>query len=332
MSMYEATLPNDGYGATRTIAGGFAMADVNLTSKLRLVGGARFERSSLDVGLESKIDLMAPPMPRTTHDNNDILPSLNAVYAITPDMNLRAAYALTVARANFREIAPALYFDYIRRRVIGGNPDLEETYIQNGDLRWEMFLGDSEVLAASVFAKQFIKPIERTLVSGGSGDNVGFANSKSANSYGIELEARVSLGRITPALTAFSVAGNLSLIGSQIEIDGGGTRSLQGQSPYVANLGLGYEHRSLGTRVDLAYNVFGRRIEEVGVDGGGGIYEEPFHRLDLTMSQPLNRTLRLKLAGSNLLDQRVVRTQSDVEIFAYKVGVTILGSVEYSLE
>ncbi|HMG24077.1 MAG TPA: TonB-dependent receptor, partial [Kofleriaceae bacterium] len=230
MTMYEATLPNDGYGATRRIAGAFAMADVNLTSQLRLVGGARFEESNLDVGIESKIDLMAPAMPRTEHDNSDILPSLNAVYAITPEMNLRAAYSVTVARANFREIAPALYFDYIRRRVLGGNPDLEETHIQNGDVRWELFLGDSEVVAASVFAKHFTKPIERTVTAGGSGDNVGFANASSANSYGVELEARLSLGRLSPALAVFSLGGNLSLIGSQIEMDGGGTRSLQGQS------------------------------------------------------------------------------------------------------
>ena len=331
MSMYEATLPSDGYTASRTITAAFAMADVNLTSQLRLVGGARFEQSGLDVGTESKIDLMAPPMPRTRHDDRDILPSLNAIYAITPNMNLRGAYAMTVARANFRELSPSLYFDYVRRRVLAGNPDLEETHIQNGDVRWELFLGDSEVIAASAFVKHFASPIERTVTAGGSGDNVSFANASNASSYGVELEARLSLGRITPVLAAFSVAGNLSLIGSRIDITGGGTRPLQGQSPYVANLGLGYEHGSLGTRIDLTYNEFGRRIEEVGVGGGGSIYEEPFHRLDLTISQPLPGGLRFKLAGSNLLDQRVVRTESDVEIYSYKVGVTVLGSVEYSL-
>jgi outer membrane receptor protein involved in Fe transport len=332
MSMYEATLPSDGYRATRTIAGAYAMADVQPTAKLRLVGGARFERASLDVGLDSQIDQMLPPTPATTRDDADLLPSLNAVYALTPSLQLRAAYSQTVARANFREIAPALYYDYVRRRVIGGNPNLAETHIQNGDLRIERFLGDSELLAASLFAKHFDRPIEKTVENAGDGDNVGFSNAESATSYGAELEARVSLGRLSSALAAFSVGGNLSLIGSQIELDGGASRSLQGQSPYVANLGLGYEHRVHRTRVDLAYNAFGRRIEEIGTGGAGNIYEEPFHRLDLTVSQPLPRNLRLKLAATNLLDQRVVRTQDDVEIFAYRVGVSVLGSVEYSLE
>jgi outer membrane receptor protein involved in Fe transport len=332
MMMYEATLPSDGYIATRTVAAAFAMADVNPTEKLRLIGGARFEASDLDVGLESKIDLMTPPAEHTTHADRDVLPSLNAVYAVTPSTNLRAAYAMTVARPNFREIAPALYYDYVRRRAIGGNPELEETKIHNGDLRWEAFLGDSEVLAASVFAKHFVSPIERTVESGGDGDNIGFANANRANSYGIELEARVSLGRVLSQLAEFSVGGNLSLIDSRIYVGGGAHRALQGQSPYVANLGLGYESQATKTRVDLLYNTFGRRIEEVGTGGAGNVFEEPFHRVDLAVSQPLPRNLRLKLAGSNLLDRRVVRTQDDVEIVAYPVGVTVVGSVELNIE
>ena len=332
MMMYEATLPSDGYVATRTIAAAYAMADVNPTEKLRLVGGARFEASDLDVGLESKIDLMTPPAERTTHGDRDLLPSLNAVYAFTSSTNLRAAYAMTVARPNFREIAPALYFDYVRRRAIGGNPDLEETRIHNGDLRFETFLGDSEVLAASVFAKHFVSPIERTVESGGDGDNIGFTNAASANSYGLELEARLSLGRVMSRLAEFSVNGNLSLIDSRIYVGGGAHRALQGQSPYVANLGLGYESKATKTRVDLLYNTFGRRIEEVGTGGAGNVYEEPFHRLDLAVSQPLPRKLRLKLAGSNLLDRRVVRTQDDAEILAYPVGITAVGSVELNIE
>lgn len=139
MSMSEVTLPSDGYTATRTVTGFYAMADANPTTKLRLVGGARLELSNLDLGLDATLDPETRVMPRTTRDDLDALPSLNAVYAITPSTNLRAAYAMTVARPNFREIAPALYYDYVRRRVIGGNPDLVETHIHNGDLRWETF-------------------------------------------------------------------------------------------------------------------------------------------------------------------------------------------------
>jgi len=72
--------------------------------------------------------------------------------------------------------------------------------------------------------------------------------------------------------------------------------------------------------------------ERLGTGGAGNVYEESFHRLDLAATHPLPHNVRLKLAGSNLLDQRVVRTQDDVAIFAYKTGVTVVGSVELSLE
>jgi outer membrane receptor protein involved in Fe transport len=329
MSVRESTLPSDGYTASRTIAGGYVMSDLQATDKLRLIGGVRFEHSSLDVELSSKIDLMAPPTTPTKNSDNDLLPSLNLVYAAAEKSNLRAAYGLTVARANFREIAPALYYDYVRRRAIGGNPMLEETTIHNFDLRWETFLGDSEVLAASLFAKRFNKPIEQTLDDAGDGQNASFANADGATSYGLELEARLSLSRIMPALSPFSISGNLSIIQSDIDL-GGANRALQGQSPYVANLALGYEPRK-GTQLDLLFNSYGRRIEEVGTGGAADVFEEPIHRLDFAASHKLTDRLKLKLAGSNLLNQRAVRTQNGVEILASPLGVSAMGSVELNI-
>jgi outer membrane receptor protein involved in Fe transport len=332
MNMLESTIPSDGYAANRTIAAAYAMADVDITKKLRAIAGARFESSDLEVGVSSKIDLMTEREAPTEQTDRNLLPSLNLVYAVTGSSNLRAAYGMTVARPNFRELAPSLYFDYIRRRTIGGNPMLEQTTIHNADLRWETFLGENEVLAASVFAKYFDRPIERTVETAGDGQNVGFFNSDTANTYGVELEARLSLGRLAPALREFSVGGNLSLIRSSIDDDMGQRRALQGQSPYVANIGLGYESQKTKTRVDLLYNSFGRRIEEVGTAGAGHIYEEPVHRLDLAIMQPLARNTRLKLAGANLLDSDVVRTQDGVAIYSYPLGVTVVGSVEMTLE
>ena len=331
MTFYEATLPTDGYSATRGVLGAYLLADVALGDDLRIVAGSRFERAALDLRVESEIDLMAPPMDVATRDDRDFLPAINAVYTLGKNSNLRGAYAMTVARANFREIAPALYYDFVRRRAIGGNPDLEETRIHNADLRWESYLGDGDVIAASLFYKRFVRPIEATVEDAGDGQNIGFSNALGADTYGLELEARTGLGRLTPALSAFSISANLSLIGSSIDVEGA-SRPLQGQSPYVVNLDLGYASAKQGTTVDVLYNVFGRRIEEVGTGGVGNVYEEPIHRLDLSLSQPLRKDLKLKLAATNLLDQRSVRTQNGVEILAYDLGVAVLASVELSVD
>jgi outer membrane receptor protein involved in Fe transport len=331
MIFYESTLPSDGYLATRSVGSAYAMADIVELDPLRVVLGARFEQSTLDVGLDSRVDLMLEDEPPTRRVDEDILPSINAVYGVTKSTNLRAAYGMTVARPNFREVAPALYYDYVRRRAIGGNPELVETKIHNADVRVESFLGDTELVAASLFYKQFETPIEQVVENAGSGSNVSFANADGAKSYGVELEARVSAGRFLKPLSEISVGANLALIGSKIDLMGA-ERPLQGQSPYVANLDVSYDHQKTGTQASILFNSFGRRIEEVGTGGAGNVYEEPFHRLDLTVSQKLPRGLKAKLAAANLLDQRVVRTQDGVEIYGYDAGFTVAGSLELSVD
>lgn len=331
LTFYESTLPSDGYEATRDVTAAYALADVSRWERLRFVGGLRYERASLELGTASAIDLGEPPMTLADRTDGALLPSLNTVLALTGSTNLRAAYGATVARPNFREVAPSLYYDYVRRRAIGGNPELVETRIHNVDVRWESFLGDAELVAASVFYKRFVDPIEAQLVEAGDGQNVGFSNAAGATTYGLELEARASLGRLHPALSSLSVGANLALIGSTIDLEGA-ERRLQGQSPYVANLGLGYSSSRTNTQADVLYNVFGRRIEEVGTGGAGNVYEEPFHRLDVAVSQSLPRDLKLKLSGTNLLRQRVVRSQNEVEIFAYQVGTSVVASLELSVD
>jgi hypothetical protein len=331
MFFYESTLPSDGYVATRDVTAGYAMVDVAAWDPLRVVAGARFERSDLDVGLDSEVDLLTEPEPHTVRTDADVLPAINVVYGLTSTMNLRGAYGMTVARPNFREVAPALYFDYVRRRAIGGNPDLIETRIHNADVRWETFLGDTELIAASLFYKKFLDPIEQTVENAGSGSNVSFSNASGAQTYGVELEARLGLRHLAPALAEITVGANLALIGSKIDLMGA-RRPLQGQSPYVANVDVGYDHAATKTQVSLLFNSFGRRIEEVGTGGSGNVYEEPFHRLDLSISQQLPRDLKLKVAGTNLLGQRVVRTQDGVEILGYDAGVTVSASLELSID
>ena len=52
----------------------------------------------------------------------------------------------------------------------------------------------------------------------------------------------------------------------------------------------------------------------------------------LAWEPPFARGLSLGVTATNLLDERVVRTQNDVEILAYRIGVAVLASVEFSVE
>ncbi|HSP78050.1 MAG TPA: TonB-dependent receptor, partial [Myxococcaceae bacterium] len=322
----EATRPDDAYDAYLGIFAGYVTADATPLESLRLVGGVRVEHSVQSLEAHSPFD----SNPTASNDSRylDVLPALNAIYTVSPTVNLRAGYSYTLARPTFRELAPFIFFDFVRRRNVSGNPGLRETRIHNVDARAEWFVGENEVLAASAFYKQFEDPIERVIRNPQSGD-VGFENADGARSYGVELEARASLGRLAPALSNFRAAANLTLLRSDILLEdpaklGAQTNSqrpMQGQSPYVVNLNLGYDLPSSGTEVALLYNVYGPRIAEVGVQGLPDTYEQPFHRVDLALSQKLGNGLQLKLTGSNLLDSAVTLEQGGITVLKYRPGI-----------
>ncbi|WP_044278293.1 TonB-dependent receptor [Myxococcus stipitatus] len=335
MRVQESTRPDsDAYDASLGVFAGYVTADVTPTEALRLVGGLRLE------GSEQKLTALNQ-FTGVEQSNNQVsyldwLPTFNAIYALTPTVNVRAGYSYTLARPTFRELAPFTFYDFVRRRNISGNPDLKQTRIHNVDARIEWFVGDNEVLAASAFYKRFQNPIERVINSVGAGD-MNFENTAGADTYGIELEARTSLGRLTPSLQPVRVGANLTLIQSQIDLGNvqglqtNSERPLQGQSPYVINVNVGYEHAPSGTEVALLYNVYGRRISEVGTDNLPDVYEQPFHRVDLAVTQQLTKATQLKLTASNILNSKVTLQQGDITLLQYRPGIAFSASLGLSL-
>jgi hypothetical protein len=335
-ALEERTLASDAHQAALLVTAGHASAELALSERLRAVTGLRLESAAQTVHSGSRFaaDAGAVAPADVDRTSTSLAPTSNLVYALNQRMNLRAAYSLTVARPRFRELAPFLYFDYTRRRSVSGNPALEESRVHNADLRWEWFPADDEVFALSLFAKEFRQPIEQVIISASGGD-VSYANAEAARCVGGEFEARLGLGRLGPALAALRLQSSLALIHSRVTLSAAQqmsqtsrSRPLQGQSPYVANLGLGYQPGA-GSELALLYNVSGARIDEVGFETLPDVLERPFHRLDLAASTRLPHQLRLKLTARNLLDAASVQTQGGLEVSRYKPGVSVSATVEW---
>ncbi|MCA9712855.1 MAG: TonB-dependent receptor, partial [Myxococcales bacterium] len=190
--------------------------EVQPTTWLRILGGARYEVFSQDLEAASPVvdEDDAVTAERT---DTDALPSGSLVFALGEAMNLRAGYRMSVARPAVSAVAPFRIQDYVRRRTIDGNPDLQITRVHNADLRWEWFPGPTEVLAATVFYKEFIDPYE-LVVQNAEGSTLKYENAEGATNYGAELEARVGLGNLSPALSDLSLGTNLLLVASQIDL------------------------------------------------------------------------------------------------------------------
>lgn len=322
-NLTEVTASDDGFEASQALHAGYAMAELQLFEPLRLIGGVRFESFNQKIAIKTPFERWAELTDEQQADlddksadrtDKDWMPSAALVYALTEHMSLRAAYGGTVARPQLRELAPFRSQDFIRRRVIFGNPDLKRTFIHNFDLRWEMFPSGTEVFAVSAFYKSFESPIE-SVITNGAGD-LTFDNIRGADSYGAEFEARWSLGLLSDALSDFSAVANLALIRSTIRlteeqaaIATTNNRPLAGQSPFIVNASIGYEPSGSPLSFFLYYNVFGRRIQDAGRLGLPDIYEESVHSLDLGVFYKPHEQWTFSLSLANLLFQAERYTQ-----------------------
>lgn len=330
----ETTLETDNYTADQVILATFLRWDLELFDGLDLVLGARLEHSSQEVGTFVPF---SPNAERIGADLTtlDLLPALALAWEPVEDHIVRLGYAMTVSRPDFRELSPATYNDVTGGRQYFGNPELARATIQHLDLRWEWFPSARDLLSVGGFYKHFEDPIEVVVVPSAQ-LSVTFDNASSADNVGLELEARKSLEFIADTLRDLYVAGNLALIHSRISLDGQNTiqtnreRPLQGQSPWVVNLQLGWEQAELGTHLTLLWNVFGPRIVEVGALGAPDTYEEPVHQLDLVWQQSLGDGWDLSFKAQNLLDPPTRLTQGRETLSRQRRGRNLSLAIGYT--
>jgi outer membrane receptor protein involved in Fe transport len=330
----ERTLEPDAYDADARVIGVHASVDVTALEPVRIVPGVRYEHATQSLRPGSVFASAPEGLADIERTDDDVLPTLNVIWAVTGAQNLRAAYSKTLARPVFRELAPFLYYDFARRRSISGNPDLRLARIHGADLRWEWFFGSDELLSVGAFYKRFEDPIEQVIVDADAG-NLGFANAERADVLGGELEGRISLGRLAPSLNDLKFGANLAVITSEITLSAAdrraqtnATRALQGQSPYVVNTSLTWAP-DFGFEATVLYNVAGPRIAEVGIQGLPDAVERSQHRLDLTASQKLPAGLALKLGLSNLLFQPVEIEQGGLVTYHSEPGLSGSLSLEW---
>ena len=331
----ESTRSTDNYLADHNIYSGYVMLDLPLSAKWQVMTGVRLESSDQKVTTYDPFAASVRPLIASL-ETLDWLPGLNVTYRLTERMNLRFAGSRTITRPDFRELAPFEFTDFVGGRTILGNPDLERTQVNNYDFRWEIFPQIGGILAVSAFYKQFQKPIEQ-IVQPQAEVRITYENAESAHNYGLELEARQNLGVLTDALRKFSINTNAALISSHvvlpedIGIQTSSERPLQGQCPYIVNISVGFEDPNWGISSAVAYNIFGRRLSEVGNHGAPDVYEQPRGQLDVSFSRTVANHFKFSISAKNLLDPYVHYKIGAATYLEYKLGRSFSFGVSYNL-
>jgi TonB-dependent receptor len=308
-----------GYKGRQNLNSFYAMADLKPIKNLRLIGGMRYERNVQNVftttrgrAAPNEVAPLVDSLIQST--NNDWLPSVNAIYSLTPKMNIRAAYYKTVARPDFRELSFFSYFDYDLFVSISGD-NLKRTTVQNFDLKYEFYPSPGEILSVSGFRKKFVNPIE-VVVSTSATRYYFYRNLQSSESTGFEVDMRKSFGFISPSsfLKDLYLSGNFTYVNASVDLGRGfasdlkdtkRNRPLTGQSPYIINAGLLYTGKHFG--FNATYNRFGRRIVYASPDRAEDLYENGRNMVDLQLSYKFmkNNRAEFRLNISNLLNSEL---------------------------
>jgi len=314
----ETTNKSDSYTATNDLLAAYVAAKLPFTTKLNLYAGVRMEKNNQQMHSYSSDN--ATEEVNIGIDETRFFPSANLSYNFNEKSLLRLSYGLTINRPEFREIAPFAFYDFELKKLVRGNPALVNATINNYDFRYEFYPTPSETFVFGVFYKDFIKPIETIEISSGSGKDFTFQNAYGAKNYGVELEMRKSLESLGKKdnflkyFKNFMLVANASIIKSEISVDttkyyaAESKRPMQGQSPFIVNLGLYYQDNDNGLMISLLYNVIGKRIVVVGFETPD-VYEMPRNVFDLTITKSIGDYLQLKAGIQDILNQKVVEKQ-----------------------
>jgi len=326
----EITKPADSYSSYQDVVGSYLMSDFKVFEDLKIVTGFRYEYSLQH--LDSK-NLKGEPII-VNSKYNDILPTINMTYILNESMNLRAAFSRTLARPEFRELAPFTYFDFLSNELVEGNVNLKRTLITNYDLRYEYYPKPGELIALGLFYKSFQDPIEQVLIaSSGFEPTRSFQNAKGATNYGLEFEVRKSFSNFASFFDGLMFVGNVSFIKSKIDLNVGGfqesSRPLQGQADYILNLGLYYDETFSGISASVIFNKVGDRISKVGFNNLGDVIEESREQIDISLSKKLFNSLNIKIAVKDILAQDRIMMQKSPS--GDKVAEKIKVGSDYSI-
>lgn len=338
----DASTPRSNYDAVSQIDAAYLMAELPVTDWLKLIGGVRLEKMDLEVASQDTA------LEVGSLSNIDYLPSINTLFSLSENMNIRTAYTKTVARPTFRELAPYITFDFVGGLLFQGNAELKRTLITNYDVRWEYFTGPGEIIAISGFYKELQNPLERVIRTDIGNDALSIQNVEEGRVYGLEMEIRKNLGFVAHGLRHFNLGTNLTIVRSEVDIpeleltvarearpDAPSTRELQGQSPYLFNIDLGYENPDIGFMSSVSYNKFGDRLSIVAEGATPDIYERGYGSLNFTANKTLLENFELSLKASNLLDPDIKESQifngNEYLYRGYKTGRTFSLGIKYKL-
>jgi len=343
------------YDADLEVHAVYGQAQIEPIDGVQIAVGARYEDGRQSVTPIDLFGLGGESIIPTQINESYILPAATITWSMTPDMQLRLHASKTIARPQFRELAPQQYLDTETDRTFFGNQFLTDSELINAEARFEWYFGPDERVTVAGFFKDIDRPIEAIAFQQGGTFFTTFANAPAARLYGVEVEAQryfpldwvsdapffTSRRLVTIANYTFSESdirvregdmtipvgtGGMPVPAANVFDDG--TR-LTGQSRHIANLQLGLEGTDRLSQQTLLLTYSSRRVSNRGLGQQPDLIEEPGLRIDFVWREGVrifNTEVELKFEARNLTGQNYEEFQqlndSRIDTNTYDLGRT----------
>ncbi len=328
------TTDTDSYDSQEEIQAYYLTTNTDFGDNWSFLLGARFEDFTQDLVYPNEDGGSSNEL-----EYDDWYPAVNLTWRATEDLQFRAGYSETVSYPGLIERSESLSFDPETDDPIFGNPDLLVSTIENFDLRAEYYFSEDESVSLAFFRKEIDNPVERALpdASGSAAAGITFRNQDTAELNGIELDANMNL-LDEPDYLLF-VGGNLSYIDSEVALSADSLRlegpsadgrQLQGQSEWLGNVQLGFDHYPTEQKFTLLINYFDDRIFRISRgENTGPEIESGRVLVDFAYEKLFGESLTLELQIRNLLNEAVEFDQNSRVIESYETGTVFGASISY---
>ncbi|MDZ7685722.1 MAG: TonB-dependent receptor [Gammaproteobacteria bacterium] len=268
------------------------------SERLGLTGGLRLESSETET-----TDFFGAT---TSEDVAFLLPSLNAVFAATPNTDVRFGVARTLRRPDLRSLSPAVDEEdgTPAEPDEQGNPNQEPESIWGLDAGVDHYFADDRgYVSLNLFAREFEDKIELVTEQVDARFVASPQNVGDARAVGVEFSGRVPLDAVGFGNT--TLWGNTTYTDSRVDEFGGGSRRFLNQPDAVANLGVDYFFMPWQTTFGLSVN-HATSVDQTQRLANGGFLDQSIEertRLDLSIKSQVTERLDVSVSATNLLGQ-----------------------------
>jgi len=263
----------------------------------------------------------------STTDKNysDLLPSINIVMDLTPEILFRIAASKVMSRPEYHHLMPSTNYNYTQARGAGGNPNLDPFRATNFDLGLEWYFDEAALFSVAAFHKDIQSFIDikryqevhenRTMIIDRP------VNGNGGSIYGVELNLQQEI------FYGLGIIANYTYVeGDRKNAITGEETAIPGNSKHSSNLTSYYENDWLSTR--LSYNF---RTEFA--TGVGEEITDDYGQWDVNVSFILTESFSLVFEGINLTDEVIYTYDRNqyAPIGIYKNGRRYYAGIRVSL-